>query len=494
MNAVFESLQRRSSEDPRFDFALWTGILTTLSALALYAYLGTFSRYVSDDYCLSAFFLTDDLLGAMIRRYFVSSSRYTNILFIGLSDKLLGWHNVAILPALMLSLFVLGMYVFLKEISQMLQWGWSRGMTFLLSLLLVFFSVAQAPNLYETLYWRAGMTSHFAPVVFLPFFGAFLIWQIRNATESSPPVWAQAACFLIPFMVGGLSEPPTALMITILGLAVPAAWWWSDSRKRLATLIPLLWSLGGAVTALLVMGLAPANSLRMQTPPPPLPELVARVFYYPSFFVVETLRTLPLPTLISIAVPAVIFYVKYMYSGQGLSPVASRRLALLMLLVLVLAYLFVAASFAPSVYGQSYPVPRARFSARVVMTAALMAEGALMGFWAARAVAQLEHSTRMRNVAIVLLAILTLYPLRTAWRMSGEIPVYRQSAAVWDAREEAILAMKAQGQQDLVVRFLSEVPIQDLGDRTGYRLNRCAATLYGVETIVAVPMDDQSHE
>ena len=231
MNAVFESLQRRSSEDPRFDFALWTGILTTLSALALYAYLGTFSRYVSDDYCLSAFFLTDDLLGAMIRRYFVSSSRYTNILFIGLSDKLLGWHNVAILPALMLSLFVLGMYVFLKEISQMLQWGWSRGMTFLLSLLLVFFSVAQAPNLYETLYWRAGMTSHFAPVVFLPFFGAFLIWQIRNATESSPPVWAQAACFLIPFMVGGLSEPPTALMITILGLAVPAAWWWTSTCR-----------------------------------------------------------------------------------------------------------------------------------------------------------------------------------------------------------------------------------------------------------------------
>ncbi|HET6823924.1 MAG TPA: hypothetical protein VFH34_14840, partial [Anaerolineales bacterium] len=166
MNAVFKSLQRGSSADLSFDFAIWAGILTTLSSLALYAYLGTFSRYASDDYCLSAFFLTDDLLGAMIQRYFVSSSRYTNILFIGLSDKLFGWYNVAILPAVMLTLFVLGMYLFLKEISEMLQWVWSRGITFLLSLLLVFFSVAQAPNLYETLYWRAGMTSHFAPVVF----------------------------------------------------------------------------------------------------------------------------------------------------------------------------------------------------------------------------------------------------------------------------------------------------------------------------------------
>jgi hypothetical protein len=69
----------------------------------------------------------------------------------------------------MLSLFVLGIYLFLRETSAMLQWRWARSMTILLSLLLVFFSVAQAPDLYETLYWRAGMTSHFAPVVFLPY-------------------------------------------------------------------------------------------------------------------------------------------------------------------------------------------------------------------------------------------------------------------------------------------------------------------------------------
>ena len=116
----------QASEDPFFKLALSMGIVTALSALALYAYLGIFSRYASDDYCLFVFFLTDDFLGAMLRRYMGASSRYTNILFIGLSDKLFGWYNVAILPALMLSLFVLGMYLFLKALSEMLQWGWSR--------------------------------------------------------------------------------------------------------------------------------------------------------------------------------------------------------------------------------------------------------------------------------------------------------------------------------------------------------------------------------
>jgi hypothetical protein len=162
-----------------------------------------------------------------------------------------------------------------------------------------------------------------------------------------------------------------------------------------------------------------------------------------------------------------------------------------MLIVLALAYLLIAASFAPSVYGQSYPVPRARFTARMVMTVALMIEGALIGLLATQVRASSAQPAVLRNVAILALAILALYPLRTLWRTLEDVPVYQQRAVVWDAREAEILAMKAQGQQDLVIRFLSEAPIQDLGDHRGYRLNRCAAALYGVNTIVAVPMDDQ---
>jgi hypothetical protein len=491
MNDLHSPLPRNSSEDRFLGLALSLGIFTTLTALALYAYLGTFSRYSSDDYCLSAFFLTDDFLRAMIQRYFISSSRYTNILFIGLSDRLFGWYNVAILPALMLCLFVCGLYLLLKEVSEILHLRWSRGLVLFLALLTVYFSITQAPDLYETLYWRAGMTSHFAPVVFMPFWGAFLLRHIRNATGSLPSLWAQAACFLIPFVIGGLSEPPTALMITILGLGILAAWRSSDLRNRRSILILLSWSLVGAVMALLVMGLAPANSLRMQTPPPPLLELISKIIYYPSFFVTGTLRTLPTPTLISIVVLAVLFYVKYGHPAQGLSRDERNRLGLLMLILLVLAYLLIAASFAPSVYGQSYPVPRARFAARVIMTAALLAEGALIGVLAAGVKVKSFQPAALRNFAILVLVILTLYPLRAAWRTYGEIPLYRQSAVVWDAREAQILAMKAQGEQDLVVPFLSEVPIQDLGDHKGYRLNRCAAALYGVNSIVAVPIESE---
>jgi len=316
----------------------------------------------------------------------------------------------------------------------------------------------------------------------------FLLKQIGKANENFPPVWVQAAAFMIPLVIGGFSEPPTALMITVLGLAILAVWWWGNTRSRRSILMILIWSLLGALTALVVMAIAPANSIRMQTPPPPLPELVSKTIAYPSYFIVDTLRTLPTPTLVSVVLSALLFYVTYAHPSQPLSKEARNRLIILMLLVLAFTYLLIAASFAPSVYGQSYPVPRARFAARVLMTSALMMEGALLGTLAAQLRTTSFPSVYLRNFVIVAFMIFSVYPLRIAWRTFGEIPAYQQRAAAWDLRDAEIRRLKAEGTQDVVVGFLSDEETQDLGDYREYRLNRCAATLYGVETIMAVPV------
>ena len=489
MTDLLYSLQRRITDHRFLRLVFSVGGFSIITALALYAYLGTFSRYGSDDYCLSAFFRQENLLSAMVARYFNASSRYTNIIFIGLVDRLFGWYNVAILPALMLALFVLGMYLLLKEIGELFRWGWSRLMLLFLALLLVYFSITQAPDLYETLYWRAGMTSHFAPVVLIPFLGTFLLRQIRHARNQSPAPWVLAVCFTTPLLIGGLSEPPTAVMITIIGLAMGAVWWWGDIRYRRSILLILFWSLLGALAALMIMGLAPANSIRMRTAPPGLVELINRIIEYPLVFIIDTFRTLPTPTLISIVVPGILFYVKYAQASHDISDRTQNRLGIFMILVLALGYLLIAASFAPSAYGQSYPAARARFFGRVLMTVALMIDGALLGVLISQV--KFLQAAAFRSFAAVVFLILSLYPLRTAWRISGEIPAYQQRAAAWDLRESEIYKMKAEGAQDLVVPFLSGEISQDLGDQTDFRLNRCAAILYEVNSIVAVPVEGE---
>ena len=491
MNNMLIGLKRKFSEEPYFWLALSVGILTTSIGLGVYAYLGTFSRYGSDDYCLSAFFLQDDLLSRMISRYFTTSGRYTNILFIGLLDKIFGRYSVAILPPLMLILFVLGLYLLLKEIEEMVALGWSRWIAFFMAVSIAYFSILQAPNLYEILYWRAAMATHFAPLVFMLFLGTFLLHQIRSVKKRSLVRDGGLTCLIAFFLVGGFSEPPTTMMVTILFLSVCAVWWWGEGRSRRSTLVLLLWALLGTLLALLVMAFAPANSLRLQTAPPGLLELVSGILWHPLEFIVDTIRTLPVPTLISIAIPAALFYVEFTGASRNLSRETRNRLGILMIAVLLLTYLLIAATFAPSVYGQSYPVARARFAGRLLMTNALMINGALLGILAAHVRMKFFRSTHLRGFASLVLILLVLYPLRGAWRTSTEIPAYQQRAAAWDLRDSEIRALKAQGVQDLVVRFLPDEKLQDLGDRTGFRLNRCASIIYEVNSIVAVPMEEE---
>lgn len=466
------------------------GILTTLIALALYGYLGTFSRYGGDDYCLSAFFYQEgSLVDLMVDRYMTSSSRYTNILFIGLVDLVFGWYNVAVLPPLMLALFVLGTYLFLKEIVRLASLGWNTLLILFLAALLVYFSVLQAPDLYETLYWRAGMTSHFAPLVFLTFLGAFLVRKIRLAGERPTSVWTYLFGFLLALLLGGFSEPPVAVLITVLGLAIVAVWLWDKSQARRPRLLLLFSTLAGAFAALLLLGLAPANSIRLETAPPGLTELVLKSFQFPFEFVSDVFRSSPLSTLITFFLPAVLFYAEYSRPDRAYP--APRWIVLLVIAATLLSYLLIAASFAPSVYGQSYPVARARFAGRVILTCALMMNGALIGILLAGIKKRKPAAAFLYRFAILALMLLSLYPLRTAFRMSADIPAYQQRARAWDARDAQIRAFQADGKRELAVPFLSEEVIQDLGDRTGFRLNRCASTLYGVDSIIALPMDGE---
>lgn len=268
-------------------------------------------------------------------------------------------------------------------------------------------------------------------------------------------------------------------------------WMWGRRKFRRSSLILLLWSLAGAVLALVVLALAPANSLRLDRPPPGFLELGSRILVFPYEFIVDTLRTRPIPTIVSIIMPTLIFYVYYSHPSGNISSEARNRLGILIIAILLIAYLLIAASFAPSAYGQSYPVGRARFAGRLLMTSALMLDGALLGIFVSTIRTNFFQSVYLRRFAILALIAFVLYPLRTGWLTSQEIPAYQQRAAAWDERDSEIRALKAQGVRDLVVRFLSDDQIQDLGDRREFRLNRCAAALYGVDSILAVPMREE---
>jgi hypothetical protein len=218
--------------------------------------------------------------------------------------------------------------------------------------------------------------------------------------------------------------------------------------------------------------------------------LILKSFQYPMEFIVDVFRSRPTPALVNFLLPLVLFYAYASSQARTFSNAPGRQVGLLLVAAVTLTYLLIAASFAPSVYGQSFPVPRARFAGQLILTCGLMVSGALIGLLVAKSTVPPMVSPYLRPLAVIGLLLLSLYPLRTASRLAAEVPIYQQRAQAWDERDADIRALQAEGERELTVPFLSSEIIQDLGDRSGFRLNRCASVLYGVDSIVARPMEE----
>ncbi len=467
-----------------FTFSVWCIAFATSFALGVYAYLGLFTRHLADDYCTAAF-TQGNFFTALWQNYLTVSNRFTKFILIALSE-FISPHSVAVLPALMIILWVIGIMWLLREAARYAGQTWPPAVILSLSLLLAFISLLEAPNRYQTLYWRASLTTHFAPLVFMPYLAAFLLSSIISSRTRPHPRWLYPLSFFLAFFLGGFSEPTLAVMISLLALVILVMWIYSKSPERNLNLALLAWTLSGAVLALVVMIFAPANSLRLGSAPPGLTVLVERSFRYGFDFVRDSLKSLILPSFFATITPMVIFYGLNISSPSSYSRAQQKNIWITLALVPVLSYLLVVASFAPSVYGQSFPVDRARFAGQVSLVAALMIEGAALGILLAQWRPRIINNLPIGAISAILLIVAAFYPLRSAWLTMADIPSYRARAQAWDERESIIFSLREQGQTDLAVPQLSGVDgIKELDNRAEHWVNRCAAEYYGVNSIQA---------
>jgi len=476
-----------------FRVVIGVSLIATLIALGAFLYLGTFTRYISDDYCEAIRVNRTSPVTAVIERYiggqWRAADRFSNLLFVGLSETL-GPSNVPIAAVSMILLWIFSLIWSLYGVQKLASLQWSFVLTSFLAALLAFFTILQAPDLFQTLYWRSGMATHFAPLVFQFLLAGFVLYYIRHSHGGSPTIWVTVLVFLAAFMIGGFSEPPTAMMILALGFILAGLWLWGRGSSRRPALILSAATLVGALLAMAVMFFSPANTLHSEVASSPnFPAVVVRTVRYTFEFMADTLHILPLPSLISALLPAPVLFCQH--CGQYSLPLnATQRRHLLILLVLIPLILFVlvAASFAPSAYGQSYPEARARFLGRLLMTAALMLEGGILGVLAAQSRGVPDWRSWIFPFACLGIFIFALYPIRAAWiTVTVDSVKYRTWTNAWDARNAQILTEKSQGSRDLVVQHISGFEyLKEFDVRAKNRINRCAATFYGVRSIRTV--------
>jgi hypothetical protein len=466
---------------------LMTGMLAFLAAIA---YLGTFTRYMADDYCESYITKAYSPLGAVINRYedgqWRAANRYSNLLFVGVIEALLGKQNLQIMPVVLMFLWVIGLVYLVRQVRQVAGIQWHIYMDIFLGVALAFFSILEAPNRFQTFYWRSSMATHFVPLVFLNFLLAFLFSRTQSNKEASPSVWAVIGLFFASFMIGGFSEPPVTVIVVGSGLGLVYIWFFVTNEKR-RTLLSLTASVfAGAVSALIVMAVSPA-ALNLSRDTPSFVEWLYRTAQYTYLFLIDAFKSLPLPILLSVVLPAALTFVIYREKERPniINARVSRNIALALPFILIL---LIAAGFSTSAYGQSYPVARARFFAHYLITITLMFEGVLLGMWLSQVKGKFVSTVRFEYIAMLILLILAVYPFRASLQVIQEVPDYRERAEEWDARELQITTLIAQGETDLVVFQLDGVDgVKELDTFASHWVNLCAAKFYEVNSISAIP-------
>jgi hypothetical protein len=258
---------------------------------------------------------------------------------------------------------------------------------------------------------------------------------------------------------------------------------------RKTALILLTVSFIGEVLALAVMAVSPAHAFRLENAvPPSIPVAFVRAFDYGFEFILNSFRTLPLPTLFTILMPFLIFHGLYAAPAPALTSERRKRIYILLGSIPILSYLLIVASFLPSVYGQSFPVERARFSGQLCLVAGLTIEAALLGSLSAQYRSRVTEVLPLKLTVSVLLIVSAYYPLRAAWIALADVPEYRQRAAWWDEREAQIYQWIEEGHTNLIVQQFDGVEgVKEMDVNANHWVNRCAAKYYGVDSIRAYP-------
>jgi hypothetical protein len=477
------------------DFLLVTFAIFLGAALLAHAYVGFFTRYMADDYCVAGTIRSSGLLLTQKSFYLGWSGRYS-FTFVAGVFSLIGPRIVPLLPALALLMMLAALTWAIFPLLS----GRSRRQPFLSSLvlaeLIVFVTVTDNPGgVYEALYWQTGMLTYWLPLILMIVWLGLII-RVDRQKERRAGALQLVSCVALTFIAGGFNETYAVVQICAILIAIVWCGW-----RRLINLIRLLGAgLIGAIIALAVLALAPGNHVReAQYPPHPNWLIVIESSVRSAFkflFVEPNYPATSLYRVLLLVIPALMaIFLKAPDLDPAASPLSTtikNRTQLDTVILLPLSgFLVLVACFAPAMWAMSkQPPPRALLVPEFVMVCLMVAWSYSVGQLIKRFQANLGNRRLplLTAVLAVLAAVLTIFPLVAARNTLARVGRVKALAAIWDRQDQEIRAAATRRETDLTVPVMHNIGGTDLmtPDPKWY-VNQCVAAFYGVKTITAKP-------
>ena len=452
----------------------WLLAASFVLSLFAYAYLGSHSRYMGDDYSISNIVRTHGFLGSQIHWYHAWTGRFS-FTFVASLLSLIGPATPRFIPGLLLSLW------FLATAWAGYKTSWSRAMLF--AGFLIFATLETAPNVTQSLFWQTGSLTYVAPLIFLSLFVGLVSRGVGDRRKL-------LCAGILTCLAGGFSDSYVVLQTfgLVFSRVAVEIFAGQDFKSRIRPY--LVAGLVGSLVAFIIVALAPGNSIRQAYFPTQLGafDLLRLTLLYSFRFVAKLVLTHPVVFLTSLVLPLLIVLRDF---SHGDKPTWDRQTCIRLLLITPAAVLLVImCCTASAVYVMSVMLPE---RAQILLSFVFVC-GTLV--WS-RAAGEYLASSNAKNIvslgAGVALLLVILSPLMSFFSNLGLRDEARSYAADWDRQDSELKTAKQTGVTDVVVRQIGDFQFRigkgssDLHLRVdpSFWINKATATYYGLGSVRA---------
>lgn len=466
----------------RWDFLAATGLLTPPSiVIALHIYIGSFNRMLGDDYC--SMYIGQRL--GLLRSIWYWYKSWHGGFSASVADWLLSLLGPGALP--FHTLVFLSIWVVFAALAAR-QALHSRGYSshhpivfFSLAVFLVFTTLGLSPDIIESLFWWGGARGYVSPLVLSILYAAvYYYFETSSAKRVHIRVWSLIS-FGLAFFIGGFSETFTPVFVVLLaGLTMLRGLRCRFSIKN-ASMLFLGAGFVGSVFSLLVMMLAPGNSIRQgYFPAPPDAFTILRVAFVSFLGYLSSILASPyqLTGLLGSTLGSVWLGIK-MNRENGIASPGGWRIFAVLLTGLVLAF----GCFPPAVYGTSEPPPeRTLIAPAFLLVTAFLVAGFSFGEWVAP---RSRQGTALLPTLLVLACGLVFFSASgMAQKLYAMDAEHIEFAQRWDEVDAQIRAAKNSGLPEVHIPSLTNwADAEYPTDNPKYWPNVCYSDFYDINVL-----------
>ena len=473
MNFRSDILSRKVRNSRRIFF--WLLLALFCAPLLIHAYLGSYSRFIADDFCSSAVARSQGIFRGSLYWYINWNGRFSA----NLLDSLFGYIGPAATPfatGLVITAWLVVLAIAVDQIKREAQ-------SWIVAAMVLFAVLYVIPTVGQSLYWGQGMRSVVPPLILGTAYVALIAKRSKSTDRAGLLLLITAG--LLTFIAVGFAETYFAVQTTaiVFALVIPAVFKIYAPANTRNYFLLLIAGLAGSLAGGLLMFVAPGNKFRQNPfpPPPAIPELLRiSLRGMREFFELVVLAPGKWYIWVGLILCGFIFGLQARQPRER----SGRRDVWTLVWLPIVAFVLLLACWVPMAWATSLTLGYRTFIIPAYVLVCLVTCWAYIAGQVCRSafVSFAPRAVALPLIILLAFGILAANISREMWRQR---PLFIGYARRWDERDQIIRRAKSQSLPYAVVpeqhnwAALDEVEV----DPKNTWLTKCMSDYYGIKVI-----------